>query len=69
VRLDDHDGDVLLGVGSEIAGSAPLGRDCSRQQKDTDVRDTHRFLLAEVQSVATNDSLTVSQSPTVEDIE
>jgi hypothetical protein len=37
--------------------SRPLGRDWGRQQNDTQVRDTHRFLLAEVQSLATTNSL------------
>jgi hypothetical protein len=46
--------DVLLGAGTKIAGPAPLGRDWRGQQKHADVRETHRFLLAEVQSVATN---------------
>ena len=58
VRLDVHDREVVLGVGTEIARPAPLGRDWGRQQEDTDVRDTRRFFLAEVQSTASDNSLT-----------
>ena len=52
------DREVVLGVGTEIARPAPLGRDWGRQQEDTDVRDTRRFFLAEVQSTASDNSLT-----------
>jgi len=49
-------GDQLGAVSSAQAGITSLAK--NRQQKETDVRDRHRFLLAWVQSAATDNSLT-----------
>jgi len=49
-------GDQLGALSSAKAGITCLAK--NRQQKETDVRDRHRFFLAWVQSAATDNSLT-----------